>query len=762
MTVVASIFRSLGHALLVLALGNLAACDLPLHPPSGGVSLPEPVGRSIGNSAPTPLSFPPVAQPSDDAVIHTGTGIVVQATAPAAGAPPQAGERNGDVTLNFIEADIREVLRSVLGDVLHLNYVVDSKVQAAITVQTSRPLRKEDVLPTLQQVLRASGLVLVETSGVYRVVPVEEAARNGAAPVSLGQGSGRPRFDAASVNVQILPLRFAAAAEILRTVEPFLPKGAVLEADAVRNVLVLSGPGQDLATVLDLVKTFDVDWLSGMSYGIVPLQTGSARAIVDELNVVFGPGGSVPLAGVLRVAPLERMNAILVVSPQRSYIDEARSWIARFDRGDDENTPQVFQYHVENSRAVDLAKVLTALISGGQGHNGSQPQTAPGTTPSEIGGPTGSGGGNSASLLPAAQASTTPAPGSAAATGLPQLGGAAAAPQRAETADSAGGGGFGGAGNALGPGGGGPEFPQLRVVADERNNTLLIYARPRIYRMIEESLKKLDVAPLQVLIEATIAEVTLTDDLQFGLQFLLKPGSSGGVNNTIGFSNLSTGTVAPAFPGFNAALGFARANVVLNALKAITNVKVISSPQLLVLDRGVATLQVGDQVPILTAQVQSTITTGAPVVNTIDYRDTGVILRVAPRVNSNGQIQLDVAQEVSDVTKTTTSGIDAPTFNRRRIESTVMVQDGETIALGGLIKDNKSFTRNGIPILSDMPVLGALFRSDDDSKTRTELLILLSPKVVRNAQEAHDVTEELRRRLRGLQPVGPTVVSPSP
>ena len=222
-------------------------------------------------------------------------------------------------------------------------------------------------------------------------------------------------------------------------------------------------------------------------------------------------------------------------------------------------------------------------------------------------------------------------------------------------------------------------------------------------------------------------------------------------HGAINFSNAQDGAAAAVSPGFNAILGTPRADIVLNALKAITNVNVISSPQLLVLDRGVATLQVGDQVPILTAQVQSTTTAGAPVVNSIDYRDTGVILRVAPRVNSNGQIVLDVAQEVSDVTKTTTSGIDAPTFNRRHIESTVMVQDGETIALGGLIKDNKSFTRNGLPLLSDIPLLGALFRSDDDTSTRTELLILLSPKVVRNAAEARAVTDELRNRLQGLQ-----------
>jgi general secretion pathway protein D len=760
----------------------LAACASVSPPSPQGLTLPEPVGRSIPRVA--PQESPPLAVPAGAAAAqYAGGGAVVQPSPKGTGQAVDVGD--GEITLNFVEADVREVLRAVLGDVLHSNYVVDPKVQATITVQTSRPLRQADVLPMLQQVLRASGLTLVETAGVYRVIPFEEAARNGGAAVTIGTAPAGGR-EGSSFNVQVIPLRYASAADLLRVVEPFMPKGAVLEADTTRNVLIMSGTSQDLSTVLDLARSFDVDWLSGMSYAVVPLRTGSARAVVDELNAVFGPNGTLPLPGLLRIAPLERMNAVLLVSPQRAYLDQARMWVERLDAGDEENTPQVFQYRVENSRATELARVLTALISGGQARNGAGGlQTAPGTTATEIassagspistpgfGAPGGGGGsvgagtaggfGGGGSLLGPSTPSTS-APGATPAGAPPGttssgIGGAPGA------GGNAGGGLFGalarGGGNGNGPdaaviggggelpngSGGGPEFPKARVVADERNNTLLIYTTPRVYRMLEDSLKKLDQPPLQVLIEATIAEVTLTHDLQFGLQWIFKPGKA-----TINFSNLATGTAATVSPGFNAVLGTTRVDVVLNALKAITNVNVISSPQLLVLDRGIATLQVGDQVPILTAQVQSTVTNGAPVVNSIDYRDTGVILRVAPRVNSNGQIALDVAQEVSDVTKTTSSGIDAPTFNRRRIESSVMVQDGETIALGGLIKDNKSFTRNGVPLLSDIPLLGALFRSDDDSTTRTELLILLSPKVVRNAAEARAVTDELRNRLQGLQ-----------
>jgi len=246
--------------------------------------------------------------------------------------------------------------------------------------------------------------------------------------------------------------------------------------------------------------------------------------------------------------------------------------------------------------------------------------------------------------------------------------------------------------------------------------------------------------------------VTLTDDLQFGLQWIFKPGK-----NTINFSNVTAGTAASVFPGFNAVLGVTRANVVLNALKAITNVNVISSPQLLVLDHNIATLQVGDQVPVPVQQSESTLTAGAPVINTIAYVDTGVILRVSPRVNTNGLITLDITQQVSQASTTTTSTLNAPTISQRRVDSTITVQDGQSIALGGLITDNKTRGKNGIPVLGDIPVVGSLFSTTNNTAVRTELLILLAPRIVHNAYEARSVTEELRNRLHALAPLGPQI-----
>ena len=716
-----------------VALALLTGCQSL----SQGQLVPEdaPLPAQAANAAAAPRSAPrPQQPPAEERAappprprLYPGTGVFVRT--PDAPARPGAAPE-GDVTLNFVDADVREVVRSVLGDVLHLNFSIDPKVQATVTVQTSRPLRREDVLPTLEEVLRASGLALTQRGDIYRVVPLDEAARGAAAP------AGRPPQ---SYSIQVVPLKFVSAAELQRTLDPFVPKGAALRVDAARNMLIVSGTGADIAALGELIATFDVDFLAGMSFGIFPLQNGSAKAIATELGSILGAGSGAPLGGMLRFVPLERINSVLVISPQRAYLRQAGGWIERLDRGD-EDTPRIFEYRVQNSRAVDLARVLSQLFSSGQVRV-VDTGVAPGQTPlqlSSVGfGQNGNGNGNGASLAPRPAAGTPPMPPPLSQP-VPDQPAAAAPPQ------PAGDGGTPSAGRAdddLAP-------PHARIVADEKNNTLVIFARPRDYRMIEGALKKLDVVPLQVLIEATIAEVTLNHDLQYGVQWFLKAGTS-----DFTLSNDKTGIISSVFPGFNYLLKQSNVNVVLNALSAVTNVNVVSSPQLLVLDHHVATLQVGDQVPIPIQQAQSTLVPGAPLINTVEFRDTGVILRVSPRVNSNGLITLDIAQEVSDVTKTTTSNIDAPTIQQRRIQSTVTVQDGETVALGGLIRENRTNSRNGVPGLGSIPLLGTLFSSIDRQQDRTELLILLSPRVVHDAAEARTLTEELRGRLHALEPL---------
>src|SRR6185437_7204541 len=287
--------------------------------------------------------------------------------------------------------------------------------------------------------------------------------------------------------------------------------------------------------------------------------------------------------------------------------------------------------------------------------------------------------------------------------------------------------------------------PSVRIVADEKNNALVIYARPRDYKMIEDAIKRLDVVPLQVLIEATIAEVTLNDNLQYGLQWFFSQGASrlelnngipGAVTTTTttgtatttataaSVASLANTDISPIFPGFNYLAATRNFKVILNALSSLTQVNVVSSPEVLVLDHQTAALQVGDQVPVITQSAQSTIASGAPVVNSVQYLNTGVVLQVTPRVNSTGLITLDIDQSVSDVAKTTTSGIDSPTITQRRIVTSAIVQDGDTISRGGLIIDNQTNGKSGVPLLSSIPLIGPLlFSSTCNSAAPTELLV---------------------------------------
>jgi general secretion pathway protein D len=256
-------------------------------------------------------------------------------------------------------------------------------------------------------------------------------------------------------------------------------------------------------------------------------------------------------------------------------------------------------------------------------------------------------------------------------------------------------------------------------------------------------IQSLDVVPSQVLIEAVIAEVTLNDDLQYGVQWQLQKGGT----PTASFSSLITGGVAAAFPGFNYAVNAANIAATLSALNALTHVNVISTPSLMVLDNKTARLQIGDQVPITTQTATSTVTANTAIVNSVTMQDTGVILAVTPRINESGRVQLEIEQEVSSVVKTTTSNIDSPTIQQRRVKTTVVVNDGEVLALGGMIQDQASKTSNQLPLLGDLPGLGAMFSNRSNSVSKTELIILITPRVVRDGAESRLVTEEYRRKM---------------
>jgi general secretion pathway protein D len=486
----------------------------------------------------------------------------------------------------------------------------------------------------------------------------------------------------------------------------------------VRNILIYTGPAQEAQGIAEMVSVLDVDVLAGMSFALFPVQSSDARDVVDELETLFAEDAVGTFGGVIRFLPIERLNAILAIASRPAHLKHAGQWVARLDRADAAAGERVFVYYAKNSRANDLADILNQVFQGAPGGRDevvSRAAVAPGLEPVELIAPR--------RVAPGAEES--------AAAETP----AAAAPAFAVEAPGAG---------ILRTSGG----SAIRIVADERNNAVVVVATAAQFGMIEATLRRLDILPLQVLIEATIAEVALNDALEYGLQWAFSSGDFSGSS-----TNNFLGAVAPAFPGFNLVLDTSDVRVVLSALSEITDVEVVSSPQLMVLDNQTARLQVGDQVPVSTQSSVSSLDPDAPIVNSIDYFDTGVILEVTPRVNASGLVTLDIALDVSDAIPTETSGIDSPTIQQRSIRTTVSVQSGETVALGGLIRERSTESVTGVPILMDIPILGNLFKTTGQGTQRTELLVLITPRVVRGAAQARAVTDELRRRLTTLRDV---------
>jgi general secretion pathway protein D len=631
---------------------------------------------------------------------------------------------NGDITLNFVNADIREVIAATLGEALKVNYVIDPRVQGTVTIRTTQPLKSADVIPILEDVLAMNGAGLVMSGETYRIVPLEGAASG--FRIEAGYG------------IHILPLRYASADAMSELLGPYVPPGRTLRTDAVRNVLLFAGTHSEARELEQLAQVFDVDWMSGMSFAIYPLELAEAKTVAQELDRVFGQDFEGPTAGIVQFVPIERQNAILVITPQPDYLDKAAVWIERLDRGHEEGQKRVHVYWVQHGNAMDLAKILNDVYGATEppqedglslepGFDAVQPRyrrtTRAPTTTSQPLPPAGTGEEPAVEELPASPA-VRPAPGLLMEEGIPL--------ERGQVA---------------------------LAVPDERNNALLIMATPSQYRGMLATLRQLDVVPLQVLIEATIAEVRLTDQLRYGLQWFFAFGSSRAT-----LSEAASGAVSSLFPGFSYLYSRVDARVVLNALTSVTDVRIISAPQLFVRDNAQARLQVGDQVPIVTQQAISVTDSDAPLVNTVEYRDTGVILEVIPHVNTSGSVILEIIQEVSDVVPTESSGIDSPTIQRRQISSEVFMMTGETVALGGLIRDRQTEGVSGIPLLSEIPILGNLFKTTSNNEDRTELLVLLTPRVIRNAQDAAALTEELRRRIPSVtqleQLLAPLVPAP--
>jgi general secretion pathway protein D len=625
------------------------------------------------------------------------------------------GGGEGTYSLNFDEADLGEVAKVILSDILGQNYVLSPKVAGKVTLQTSDPLSKDELIPTLEMLLRMNNAVLIKDASIYHIEPDGEAL-NSSSFSGPDTAPGRAGFQ-----VRVIPIRNVAVQDIVEVMKPLVQEKTILNVDGARNALIASGTPDELGRVMDMVSTFDIDLLRGQSFGLFTLSHTDPETIIKELEAVFSKKSKEDESDFFRFIPIDRMNAVLAVTHQNRYLKDIESWITRLDRANTASGGGVNVYRVQHVDAEELAGTLNEIFTGAAKKEKSA-KVAPGQMASEV------TNKQPTETKPTAKKTTSTSKKSGG-TGTEEV----------------------------------SNVGDVRIISDVANNSVIIVATPQEYEVILPVIKQLDVLPLQVLIDASVVSVKLTDNLSYGIQWFLNQGDTkiGSGFNGVDLGKLAIeGLAAVGTGGLSVVQNSSDVKAVLHAEASKGNVDVISSPSLMVLNNQQAKINVGQQVPISTGSSSIPLaggTTGGSFAqsNTIQYKDTGVTLEVTPRVNANGMVIMEIKQIVSSVVDlpaagTTDTQKQSPTIDKKEIESSVAVLDGETIALGGLIDEQNNEKKNGIPYLYDLPLIGPLFGSTSYDKTKNELVVLITPRVVKSKQDSRVVTDEFKRKLTGI------------
>ncbi|TBR36643.1 MULTISPECIES: type II secretion system secretin GspD [Dyella] len=757
---------------LAVALG-LAGCQaLPKPPDDGmlqreamaGTEKPAPKPHPINTGQPPP---PETVIPSQ---INAGTGTFIRPSALATPKPQAAGE--GAVTFNFENQPVQAVVKAILGDLLKQNYVITPGVQGNISFSTSQPVDSTQALPILETLLSWTGNALVLRNGTYTVLPSKDAVSGGIVP-SLGAMAPR-----AGLQARLFPLRFISANEMQKLVKPFARADSVLLVDPSRNLIVLSGTPQELENYQRTITTFDVDWLRGMSVGVFNLQHANVADLMPKLDGMFGAKGDTPLAGMFRFIPIERTNALVVITTQSDYLREIGGWITKIDNGGG-NDPQLFVYDVRNIKASDLAQYLAQIYTNNAGNGGGGgAKVGPGLSSGTLGSADNAMGSASGMGSTAGSFGSNTNGGLVGTNGsMPGLNAGAGFGNNNSGFGSSGtsiGSPFGASPNNGGGQSGGQQYVSedgsVRISSVDSNNQLLVRARPSQWEEIESAIRRLDNTPLQVQIETRILEVKLTGQFQFGVQWYLEGLIGGSPDGNGGYTPGQPGnqqqwaiggggaTFRPGTDSFFYSFINKNLQVAVHAMETNGNTKTLSAPSLVVLNNQTAQIQVGDQVPINQTSVNPGV--GTATYNQVNYLNTGVILSVQPRVNPGGLVYLNVQQQVSS--PTTPAGATNPTISQRSMATQVAVQSGQTVLLGGLIQQNEDNTDTGVPGLNHVPIFGRLFGTTSRGKARTELIVLITPKVITNGEEAKQVTDEYQLKFESLAPLHAVPVGTTP
>jgi len=733
-----------------------------------------------GTEKPAPAPLPlnnnveAAEQASPQPQINSGTGEFIRPQALATPRPAAHGE--GAVTFNFENQPVQAVVKAILGDFLKKNYTIVPGVQGNISFSTSEPIDASQALPVLETLLSWTGNALVRQGNSYVVMPAKNAV---AGSVSPSLGAVAPQ---GGMQARLFPLHYISAAQMQKLIKPFARPDSILLADPARNVLVLAGSPQELDNYARTIRTFDVDWLKGMSVGVFSLERANVTELMPKLDAIFGKQGDSPLAGMLRFIPIERTNALVVISTQPDYLQEVGDWIARIDRGGG-NEPQLYVYDVRNIKASDLARYLAQIYTNASANGSSGGEVGPGLTSGTL--------GNADNVNGAAMGSTAGSFGNSG--GIAGGSGSFKGGNDASMGNSGGlsgingndNGGMNGQGNGFGGSGGfgndnglanasssandqqySSSDGSIKISSVDANNQLLVRARPSQWAEIEGAIKRLDNVPLQVQIETRILEVQLTGAFQFGVQWYLE-GLVGGTANSSGVTPGQPGnrqqwalgkggvTYNPGGDSFFYSFLNNNLQVALHAQETNGNVKTLSAPSLVVMNNQVAHIQAGDEIPVnqtfFTTGLGTNSDNNPTTVGQVQYISTGVILDVQPRINPGGLVYLNIKQQVSVPGTKDTNG--NYTIQQREIATQVGVQSGQTVLLGGLIRQDEGNTDTGIPGLNRIPLIGRLFGSTDRHRNRSELIVLITPRVIGSSDDAKRITDEYQAKFESLAPL---------
>jgi general secretion pathway protein D len=649
--------------------------------------------------APPPAPTSPVAAP---------------VTSPTPQLPAAAQDDAAAVQMQFDNADIYQFIR-IIGDTLKLNYVIDPAVRGNVNINTSSTLRRSDLLPILETVLKMNGATMVRNGNFYQIVPAAAAIRQ---PLEIQTRENMPAVAPDDqMIVQIVRMKYVAPADMVALLTPYLSEGASISTQEAAGVLLISERRSNLRKLLEIIDYFDTNAFEGERVRIFELKYNKAKDLVNDLRSVLA-GYALTERLAIRLVAIERLNSILVVTPNSAVFPEVERWIQRLDQPKQTGGIQIFVYKVKNSKAVDIQRVLAELYGFAGAYPSSRPNAASATQS------TGGVASMSAAGLPPTQVPTQPP--------TPPPPGQQPAPELGRASN---------------------DLTNVKIVPDEINNALVIQATPQEYEELKKTIEELDLIPRQVLIDAQIYEVVLDNSLSLGISAILQNRGTLDRSTTAQFTGVGSGPASLTAQTF-ALIGRSRELLLfLNAQENRSRVKTLSAPSVLVSDNMLAQFQVGTEVPIPTTSSVTPVQTGGTnlFAQTIQFRNTGVILQVRPQINDSGKVTLDLYQEVSRAGANTVSAIVAPVIGKSSVTSTVVVEDGQTIALGGFMRESQDYGDNRVPILGRIPVLGTLLGNTQRSVNRSELIVLITPHVIRSPSDATSATDELKAKLKEIR-----------